>query len=93
MVQQNFLNQQVVLISPLYLTNKKSFLSFDFHFILKYFSFSFLPEILLNLNIIIVYIFLLFTYHDLKINKSRYIALFVVSGSIKTFFSIDYVNV
>ena len=28
-----------------------------------------------------------------KINESRYIALFVVSGSIKKLFSIDYVNI
>ena len=28
-----------------------------------------------------------------KINESRYIALFVVSGSIKTLLSIDYVNI
>ena len=29
----------------------------------------------------------------IKINESRYIALFVVSGSIKGLFSIDYVNI
>ena len=29
----------------------------------------------------------------LKINESRYIALFVVSGSIKKLFSIDYVTI
>ena len=29
----------------------------------------------------------------IKVNESRYIALFVVSGSIKKLFSIDYVNI
>ena len=29
----------------------------------------------------------------LKVNESRYIALFVVSGSIKKLFSFDYVNI
>ena len=33
------------------------------------------------------------TNERLKINESRYIALFVVSGSIKKLFSIDYVNI
>ena len=30
---------------------------------------------------------------SLKINESRYIALFVISGSVKKLFPIDYVNI
>ena len=48
---------------------KSIFLSFtDFQFIFKCFSFPFLTEIILSLNIII-YIWLLFTYHFLKLMK------------------------
>ena len=42
----------------------------DFHFILKYSSFSFLTEIILSLNIII-YIWLLFNHHHLKLILSN----------------------
>ena len=33
------------------------------------------------------------SFDDPKINESRYIALFVVSGSIKKLFSINYINI
>ena len=34
-----------------------------------------------------------FTHPGLKVNESWYIALFLVNGSIKKFFSIDNVNI
>ena len=56
-----------------------------------YFSNDCLWKLYIQLNFNCQGLTFVFT-HSVKVNKSRYIALFMVSGSIKKLFLIDFVN-